>query len=94
LRNLIVAAALQKNVGITVSLLKTEQQAGDLDCGPWTVDNLCRRAKKEPLQTREAIIAGQTLRKKHNLIYQANIAANIIAGALEGVSLVALFPNP
>lgn len=62
----------QAAMGITtiqVHRLKTEQQAGDLDCGPWTVDNLIRRAQNYALRTRTQI-TGQELRQIHGASFQ------------------------
>jgi len=78
---LIRSAAGQSNVHISLNLLHTEQQAGDLDCGAWTVDNLRRRARNQSLRTNQAI-SGQQLRTEHNNTYRAEAGNQMSAPLL------------
>lgn len=72
LLTLLQATASDSVIDVHVIQLATLQQAGDLDCGPWTVDNLHRRAKGLPLRTRNEI-QGQALRDAHDEVYIGSI---------------------
>jgi hypothetical protein len=81
LYQLIQQAAEESNIAIRVCLLATKQQSGDLDCGPWTVDNLTRRAQDLRPQTRGEI-SGDELRATHDVFYHDCIREQRIFASL------------
>jgi hypothetical protein len=64
IHQLILTALADKDIHIEFSILPTQQQRGDVDCGPWTVDNLIRRINNHPIRTRDDI-NGIALRQEH-----------------------------
>lgn len=62
------------NKQINFQHLPTEQQLADVDCGPWVVDNLVRRAQNLPVRSRNEI-TGLNLRLEQHKLYQDGITA-------------------
>ncbi len=52
------------------------QQAQDVDCGPWTVDNLTNLAKKQPLQV-GSMGKGQDLRGEHLRLITSRVISSL-----------------
>ena len=53
-----------RGIQITSRVLHTRQQAGDVDCGVWLVDNLVNRARNRPVRNNTET-SGQKLRNEH-----------------------------
>lgn len=70
---LIRQAATASQVTIQIHWLVTQQQAGDLDCGAWTVDNLIQRAQGLSLRTRDDV-TGAELRNQHDIKYTQQLS--------------------
>ena len=73
LLRLIQQAAHESHASVQVHWLATRQQAGDLDCGAWTVDNLIRRAQNLPLRARDEV-TGEQLRQAHDIEYTKRLS--------------------
>lgn len=57
-------AAGLADVNIDFTVLHTDQQSGDVDCGAWLVDNLVERVNNRPLRINTQI-SGSILRRQH-----------------------------
>lgn len=73
-RSEIETIARQTGCTINFILLPTNQQADDLDCGPWMIDNMVQRMQNLPLRTQQQI-TGANLRIQHFQIYNTQIQA-------------------
>jgi hypothetical protein len=56
--------AQERGITVAITILGTDQQTGDVDCGAWLVDNLVRRAEGQQLRT-NIQITGAALRLQH-----------------------------
>ena len=72
-REILERIARELNIQINFQHLTTEQQSVDVDCGPWTVDNLTRRAQNLPIRTRHQV-SGVNLRTEQSMLYNENIS--------------------